>query len=152
MKELHEYRVLLVSRLKAAAGEFCDACRAADPLARLEGDWTAHQIAAHTRDVEKFVYGMRIRRTLSEEAPVFTSFDADAWMAEHYQAGEPLEEILNEFHNGVKETCEMLTEMPQEGWSRLSSHEVMGGEFPLQLWVERSLAHIEEHLKTIKRD
>jgi hypothetical protein len=152
MKELNEYRVLLINRLKAAASEFCDACRAyADPFAKVEGDWTLHQIAAHTRDVETSVYGMRIRRTLNEAAPTFASFDADAWMAQHYKKDEPLENILSEFEAAVNETFKMLTEMPQEGWSRLSYHEVMGGEFTLQLWVERSLAHIEEHLGAIKR-
>jgi hypothetical protein len=151
MKELYEYRVLLVKRLKEAAGEFCEACKSfASPFENVEGDWTVHQIAAHTRDVERAVYGARIRRTLKEDNPIFVSFDADTWMAEHYSKEEALENMLAEFHNGVRETCEMLGEMPQEGWSRLSGHETMGGEFTLQLWAERSLVHIEEHLKTLK--
>lgn len=151
MKELLEYREKLIARLDEAAEEFCEACKSFEsPFEKVEGDWTVHQIAAHTRDVEKFIYGQRIRRTLQEENPEFTSFDADAWMAEHYDQNEPLDKMLAEFLAGVKEVCEILSEMPPESWSRLSRHEALGGELTSQLWVERSLAHIEEHLKTLK--
>lgn len=151
MKELFEYREKLIARLGEAAGEFCEACKAfKNPFETVEGDWTVHQIAAHTRDVERFIYGQRIRRTLGEENPEFTRFDADAWMAEHYDKDEPLDKMLAEFLAGVQDVCEMLGNMPQEGWSRLSRHESLGGELTSQLWVERSLAHIEEHLLALK--
>jgi hypothetical protein len=41
-------------------------------------------------------------------------------------------------------------ELPQEGWSRTSRHASLGGDLTLQLWVERSLAHLEEHLAALK--
>ena len=44
-----------------------------------------------------------------------------------------------------------LRDLPQEAWSRESRHETMGGELALQLWVERNLQHIEEHLQTLKK-
>jgi hypothetical protein len=150
MKELSEYREKLIERLAEAAGEFCAACREADPFAKTEGDWTIHQIAAHTRDVQKFIYGERIRRTLKEENPEFRRFDADGWMAQHYKRDEPLEDILSEFAADVDEICAMLQKMPQSGWSRLSRHVSQGSELTLQLWVERSLAHIEEHLWSVE--
>ncbi len=40
---------------------------------------------------------------------------------------------------------------PQEVWSREGRHEALGGGLTLQLWVERSLAHIEEHLAAVKQ-
>ncbi len=67
--------------------------------------WSIHQIAAHTRDVEKMVYGWRVRRTLEDENPLFENFDGEAWMAEHYQADEPMETILNELVDSVQEAC-----------------------------------------------
>ena len=57
-------------------------------------------------------------------------------------------EILDEFIKNVDELCKILRDLPQEAWSRESRHETMGGELALQLWVERSLAHIEEHLRS----
>ena len=151
MKELLEYRVKLLARLDEAAQEFCAACRSFnDPFTKADGEWTVHQLASHTRDVDKFVYGARIRQTLNEDGPMFSSFNADGWMAEHYDADEPLETILNEFAASLKDLHTSLTKMPVEGWSRESSHETMGGGLTLQLWLERSLAHIEEHLQTLK--
>jgi hypothetical protein len=152
MKELLEYRVKMIVRLDEAAREFRLACEAvSDPFEKIEGEWTLHQIASHIRDTEKMVYGARIQRTLTENNPEFKDFDADAWMAEHYDPQESLKEILDEFIKNVDELCKTLRDLPQEAWSRESRHETMGGELALQLWVERSLAHIEEHLRSVKR-
>ncbi len=152
MKELMEYRVKLLARLNEAMMEFCAACESfKDPFTKADGDWTVHQIAAHTRDVDQFVYGMRIRRTLSEDNPQFQNFDGEAWMAEHYRSDEPLANILKEFAASIHDLHQILTAMPVEGWSRESRHETMGGGMTLQVWVERSLAHIEEHLGTLKK-
>jgi hypothetical protein len=152
MKELLEYRVKLIARFSEAAQEFRSACEALnDPFTKVEGGWTLHQIASHTRDVENLVYGARIRQTLSENNPEFKSFDADDWMAAHYNKDEALAGILDEFSSNVGILCKTLRELPQEAWSRASRHETIGGELTLQLWVERSLAHIEEHLQTVRK-
>jgi hypothetical protein len=152
MKELMEYHVKIVERLGEVAHEFRAACEVVhDPFAIMEGEWSLHQIASHMRDVDKLIYGARIRQTLNEDNPEFKNFDADAWMAEHYNKEEPLAGILDEFLSNVEDLCKILSEMPREGWSRESRHETMGDELTLQLWVERSLAHIEEHLQTLKK-
>lgn len=152
MKELMEYRVKLVDRLREAAQEFCAAGEAVgDPAQIVEGEWNLHQIISHTRDVEKKVYGLRIRRTLDEDIPVFKNFEADNWMKTEYQKDEPLPAILKDFSASVEALCNILSALPTEAWSRLSRHESMSGEQPMQLWVERSLAHIEEHLATLKK-
>ncbi|HET7143033.1 MAG TPA: DinB family protein [Anaerolineales bacterium] len=152
MKELLEYRVNLIDRLEKGSQEFCLACESInDPLKKVGGEWTLHQIASHTRDVEKLVYGPRILQTLHEVNPEFKSFDADEWMAAHYNKDEPISGILDEFSKNCDELCKILRSLPQEAWSRVSRHETIGGELTLQLWAERSLAHIEEHLQTLKK-
>ena len=153
MNQLLEYRVKLISHLEATTEEFRQACLAVDaPFKAVdEGGWNTHQLAAHTRDVDKLVYGMRIRRIVEEDDPVFQDFDAEQWMAVHYNADEPLASILEELPASVKETAAMLRELPPEAWSRESSHEIYGGGFTLQTWVERGLAHIQEHLETVKK-
>lgn len=152
MKELLEYREKLVARLAQATKEFCAACELFDnPFEKVNGDWNVHQIASHTRDVESAIYGTRIRQILNEDNPHFKSFNADAWMANHYNKDEPLNKILIDFDSNITQLCNMLKDLPQAGWSRLSSHESAGSELTLQLWVERSLAHIEEHLKALKK-
>ncbi|MBC7877975.1 MAG: DinB family protein [Anaerolineales bacterium] len=152
MKELFEYRVKMIERLSEAAQEFRLACEAIrDPFAKVEGEWTLHQIASHIRDVEKMIYGVRIHQTQNEDNPEFKSFDADEWMASHYNKDESLEKILSEFITNVEELCTDLKKLPAEVWSRESRHETSGEGLTLQLWVERSLAHIEEHLQALKK-
>ena len=152
MKELDEYRANLIERLVSAAGEFRDACLAVqDPFAPLEDGWNVHQIAVHTRDVNLLVYGLRARRTAEEDDPEFQNFDGDAYMMEHYDADEPLPQLLDGFAANVETLAAILKGLPAEAWSRESRHSTLGGGFTLQTWVERNLAHIEEHLQTVKK-
>lgn len=152
MRELKEYRTNLINRLVGAAHEFRAACLAVkDAYAPLEpGGWNIHQIAAHTRDVDKLVYGWRARKTAEETNPEFQNFDGEAYMAKHYIREEPLKNILDEFVGQVESLAEMLREMPPEMWARESSHVMLGRGITLQTWVEKDLAHIEEHLKTVR--
>lgn len=153
MNQLLEYRAKLIDRLEAVTEEFRRICLAVgDPFKTTdEGGWNMHQLAAHTRDVDKLVYGMRIRQTVEEDNPVFQDFDADQWMAVNYKADEPLASILDELSASVMKTAAALRELPPEAWSRESSHEIHGGGFTLQTWAERGLAHIQEHLETVKK-
>ena len=145
----------LPEKMLATAKAFCAACLAvADDKAPLEaGGWNAHQLASHTRDVEVLVYGMRMRRTVEEENPEFQDFDADTWMAKHYDPNKPFNEILDTFMTSVQETVDWLHTLPAEAWDRESRHALASGSiFTLRDWVERDIAHIEEHLKTIKEN
>lgn len=153
MKELNEYRTKLMGRLVSAAREFREACLVVpDAFAPLdESGWNAHQVAAHTRDVNRLVYGLRARRTAEEENPEFSNFDGDAYMAENYNAQEPLSEILDGLVGDVEALTGTLRQLPAEAWSRESRHETLGGGFTLQTWVERDLAHVEEHLETVRK-
>ena len=153
MKELEEYRVNLLQRLEAAAQEFrAEVLAVQDPYAPLKnGDWNVHQLAVHTRDTDQLVYGSRARRTALEDNPTFPVFDGEAYMAAHYDAEEPLSELLTGFVENVQALIELLRALPPKGWSRLSSHSTLGTGLTLQSWVEKDLAHIEEHLKTVKK-
>jgi hypothetical protein len=151
MKELLEYREKLIARVGEATKEFCLACESFENPFEKVDEWNVHQIAAHTRDVEKLVYGERVRKTLVEENPQFKSFDADAWLANIYNKDEPLNKILIDLDASVSDLYNILKNLKQEDWSRLSSHQSAGNELTLQVWVERGLAHVEEHLKSLKK-
>ena len=153
MKELTEYRQKLLARISEAAAQFRAACESVkDPFSAIEpGGWNTHQIAVHTRDVDKHVYGMRARRSVNEETPEFRNFDADLWMSENYNSEEPLASVLDEFTASVNDLVDFLRKLPAGAWSRESRHETLGGGFTTQTWVERGLAHIEEHLATVKK-
>lgn len=153
MKELEEYRISLMEKLEDAAKAFRAECLAVkDAYAPLAKDgWNVHQIAVHTRDVDNLVYGLRARRTAMEDNPEFPNFSGEAYLAEHYDAKESLSELLNGFVASVQALVELLRALPVEGWSRVSSHSTLGSGLTLQSWVEKDLAHIEEHLATVKK-
>jgi hypothetical protein len=153
MNQLLDYRSKLVDQLESVAEEFRAAClEVRNPFVAVEqGGWNTHQLAVHTRDTDKLVYGLRARRTAQEDHPTFQNFDGDAWMAENYHADEPLASILDDLSASVKQTVALLRELPPEGWSRESSHEIYGDGLTLQTWVERGLAHLREHLNTVRK-
>jgi hypothetical protein len=153
MKELTEYRKKLVDRLDAAVQEFQKAALAVkEPFAAIEkGGWNVHQVAVHARDIDRLVYGLRARRTLVEDNPEFPNFDGEAYMAENYDPKESLREVLDGLLKNVEALVKNLRTMPVEGWSRVSRHTTQGGGLTLQIWVERELEHLEEHLATIKK-
>jgi len=150
MEQLNEYRARLLDRLEESAREFRAAFQSVKEANAPQAEgWSAHQIAVHTRDVHKMVYGARIQRTIAEENPLFENFDGDAWMAEQYDPNEPLASILDGLADSVSQTVAALRAIPPAAWSRPSRHETYGAGFTAQTWVERSLAHIEEHLKAV---
>ena len=153
MKELAEYRSNLLQRLEETAASFRDEClKVSDPYAPLNsGGWNVHQIAVHTRDVDELVYGLRARRTAVEDNPEFPGFDGDLYMAANYNASEPLAEVVDRLAENVRGLVDFLRTLPPEAWSRLSHHATLGRDLTLQTWVERDLAHIEEHLGTIQQ-
>jgi hypothetical protein len=152
MKELAEYRVNLMKKLEDAAQAFREEClKTSDPYAPLHASgWNIHQIAVHTRDVDEMVYGLRARRTAVEENPEFPNFDGEATMSSNYNSAEPLPDVLNSLVENVQALVELLRALPVEAWSRVSRHTTLGSDLTLQSWVEKDLAHIEEHLETIR--
>jgi len=153
MKELLEYRKQLMDNLEASAKEFRDVCLTVkNPYSPIEeSGWNVHQLAAHTRDVDKLVYGMRTRRTLEENNPQFENFDGDAYMTEHYDADENLRSVLDDFVLSVSFLVRILRDLPGEAWTREARHLIQGGGLTLQTWVERDLGHIKEHLESVKK-
>lgn len=152
MKELAEYRINLVKRLEGAANEFREVClQVNDAFAPVDEEgWNVHQIAVHTRDVDELVYAMRARRTAVEDNPEFPNFDGEAYMLRNYNSSEPIEQVVNRLVENVRSLVEWLRALPPASWSRVSHHTILGNDLTLQTWVERDLAHIEEHLETLK--
>src|SRR5215510_4834042 len=110
MKELEEYRTHLIDKLVIAAEVFREACLAVnEPFAALEADgWNVHQLVAHTRDVDRWVYGLRARRTIQEDNPEFSNFNGDEYMREHYSASEPLQTMLDDFVKNIQLLADRL--------------------------------------------
>ena len=152
MKELAEYRVNLIKKLENSAEAFREEClKTGDPYAPFDAAaWNVHQVAVHTRDVDELVYSLRARQTAVEENPEFPNFDGEAYMSVNYNSSEPLQNVLDSFVENVRSLVELLRALPPEAWSRISRHATLGSDLTLQTWVEKDLAHIEEHLEAVR--
>jgi len=147
MEELLEYRQRLLNKL-AEAGNKVEmiVLMTKDPTQPLEpGGWNIHQVVAHLRDVNQQVYLPRLHRIVDAENPLFENFDGEVWMSRHYQSQEPMQKLSAEFGEQCRSNAAWLRDLPNESWNRPGRHPTIG-EHSLQWWVERTLAHISEHL------
>jgi len=155
MEELYDYRERLLDRYGAIPGEFesrlASLATAAGYASQEPGGLKLRQVMAHVRDVEAQSFSPRLERILSEETPMLSDLDQSGWKETHYQAGESLEDILAEFRELRFRELGRLRNMSQMDWNRPGRHPVWGLR-TLQWWVERSLAHNEEHLLQIGQE
>jgi DNA-binding transcriptional regulator YbjK len=99
----------------------------------------------HVRDAEQQAYAPRLKRILVEDRPLFEDFDGDAFMTQHYRAGEDIRAILEAIEAERMALAERLRALASAEWSRTGRHPSLG-ERTLQSWVERSESHMQEHL------
>ena len=154
MEELWAYRQRLLERHAAQVSEL-RARLAGWPDDRLRiasstGEWSAHQVAVHLRDVEVQAYVPRVHRTLAEADPSLADFDAEAYMAGHYDRSEPIEQIVEDVEQARQGLRRVLAFDDGRAWSRTGRHPALGSR-TLQTWVERAVGHFEEHLQQLDR-
>lgn len=155
MEELIFYRERLMQRLETIATDFQQAVESI-PASRLyvplqAGGMSAHQVAAHLRNVEAQVFLPRLQRILAEESPQLEKLLGGDWLLKEYRMDEPLEKILTDFGEMRCQEVRWLKQMPAQSWSRTARHPIWGVR-TLQWWVEKSLAHIEDHLRGLTSD
>ena len=112
------------------------------------GEWSAHQVLFHTSSVDQQAYGPRLRRILREDRPTLEDYDGDGWMAEHYDPAEPTQIILERWRSVRQGHAAELEPAPPEAWSR-TGLQAYWGERTLQWWVERAVAHAEDHRRQL---
>lgn len=153
MEELWAYRGRLLER-HAAQVAALQSVLDGIPARRLRlslpgGGWSAHQLAVHVRDVEIQAYVARVHRILAEEDPRLADFDAEAFMAEHYSSAEPAAQIVQDVVLARQGVRRVLAFDDARAWSRTGRHPALGA-CTLQAWVERAVAHLDEHLEQLE--
>lgn len=116
---------------------------------RPEGEWNAHQVLVHLRDVNREVYLPRLEQILNLDNPTFPEFDGAQWMTEHYDPAELLDKVLQEFNQQCEDIAGWLECLPGGVWQRQGTH-VSLGTHPFHWWAERMVAHISEHLSQLR--
>jgi hypothetical protein len=138
--ERHEAQVTDLRRRLSAWAE--DRLR----IAPRPGEWSAHQMVFHLRDTEIQAYVARVHRMLAESEPWLPDFDAEAFMAEHYEPTEPIQQIVADIEQARRGLRRALAFDDGKAWSRTGRHPALGGR-TVQTWVERAVLHFDEHLR-----
>jgi hypothetical protein len=115
-----------------------------------ERDWSAHEIAAHTRDIAVEVYRVRMQRILTEDDPELALFDENAWMAAHYDTAEPMKHILDELDRAHHDMSLLLMGRTDAEWARTGRHAEHGAR-SAAWWARQAIAHVWEHAVQVIR-
>lgn len=149
---LDDYRRRLLARYRGQVTEYADHLATLDEAAARvpikPGEWAAHQVLFHACSVDEQAYGPRLRRILREDRPALEEYDEVRWMTERYDAAEPTRVILDRWRSVREAYAAEMEAAPTEAWSRtgLQPH---WGERTLQWWVERAVAHAEDHRRQL---
>jgi hypothetical protein len=146
-----EHRAV-IERIRKSAGVVRQAVEAAPPgrfaVAPRPGEWSALETLTHLRDVVVHVHGLRIRRLLYEEAPVFADFDEEGYRRASLARGETAGELLDTIVAEHEQLARLLRTVPDADWAREGRHPSVG-VMSLELLASRVGEHAEEHAAQI---
>ncbi|HSL49435.1 MAG TPA: DinB family protein [Candidatus Deferrimicrobiaceae bacterium] len=146
-----EHRAL-IERIRSSAGVVRRAVEAAPPgrlgMAPRAGEWSAIETLTHLRDVVVHVYGLRIRRLLYEDAPVFADFDEEGYRRASLARGEGIGDLLDTIVAEHEQLARLLQALPDGDWARQGRHPSLG-VMSIELLASRVGEHAEEHAAQI---
>jgi DinB superfamily len=115
---------------------------------RREGEWSAQEALTHLRDVVVHVYGLRIRRLLYENDPVFADFDEEGYRRASLGRGEAIGDLLGTIVAEHEQLARLLATLPDADWSREGRHPTLGA-MSIEFLARRVAEHAEEHAAQI---
>jgi hypothetical protein len=142
----------IVDRMRASASvvrravEAARGGRFAEPPR--DGEWSAHETLTHLRDVVVHVYGLRLRRLLYEDAPVFADFDEEGYRRASLARGESPQHLLDTVVAEHEQLARLLETLPDAEWARAGRHPSLG-PMSIELLARRVGEHAEEHAAQI---
>ena len=146
-----EHRAL-IERIRSAAVVVRRSVEAAPPgrfgVAPRAGEWSGLETLTHLRDVIVHVYGLRIRRLLYEDAPVFADFDEEGYRPASLARGETIEYLLETIVGEHEQLARLLQGLPDADWSRQGRHPQFG-VMAIEFLARRVGEHAEEHAAQI---
>ena len=146
-----EHRAL-IERIRSSAVVVRRAVEAAPParfgVAPRAGEWSALETLTHLRDVVVHVYGLRLRRLLYEDAPVFADFDEERYRPASLARGERIEYLLDTIVGEHEQLARLLEAVPDGEWAREGRHPQLG-VMSIEFLARRVGEHAEEHAAQI---
>jgi DinB superfamily len=146
-----EHRAIL-ERIRSSAGVLSRAVD--DTPASLftrpprDGQWSALETLTHVRDVIVHVYGLRIRRLLYEDGPLFADFDEERYRRESLARAESTRDLLDTIVAEHAQLGRLLEMLPDAEWGREGRHPSLG-VMSIEFLARRIGEHAEEHAAQI---
>ena len=146
-----EHRAIL-DRMRSSARVVRDAVETA-PSGQVgqsprEAAWSALETLTHLRDVVVHVHGLRIRRLLYEDAPMFADFDEEGYRRASLARGEAISDLLDTIVVEHEQLARLLQTLPDTDWSRQGRHPSLG-VMSIEFLARRVGEHAEEHAAQI---
>jgi hypothetical protein len=113
-----------------------------------EGEWSALETLTHLRDVVVHVHGLRIRRLLYENDPVFADFDEEGYRRASLARSEAIGDLLGTIVGEHEQLARLLAALPDADWSRQGRHPTLGA-MSIEFLAGRVGEHAEEHAAQI---
>lgn len=112
------------------------------------GEWSALETLTHVRDVIVHVYGLRLRRLLYEDDPLFAEFDEEGYRAAMMKRGETPAALMATIAGEQEQLARLLGELPDVDWARQGRHPVYG-VMSIEFLARRIGEHAIEHAAQI---
>jgi hypothetical protein len=104
--------------------------------------------AWHMRDCESELYGMRIRKVLSEDAPYLEPISVEHWPDERGYLSKPIEQATREFRSLRENLVEHLKSAPETALQRVGTR-IDGRRSTAIDLVAELLEHDQDHRKRV---
>jgi hypothetical protein len=144
-------RADLIARYRAGYGALAGAVEGLTP-AELDWRpgpeaWCVRDVIHHVADAE-LTGAVRLRRLLTEEAPLLTAFDEEVYRERLEYATRPIEPALDSVRAAHATTAELLDRLTADDWRRTGTHSEEG-PYPLERWLSFHAVHTHEHAAQI---
>ena len=113
------------------------------------GEWSVRETLIHVRNAVVMVFGLRIRRLLCEQDPVFADYDEETPRREDLARREPVETLLRMITAEHEQIAGLLDGLPADRWRREGRHPELG-PMSVAFLAGRVGAHTEEHAGQIR--
>jgi len=117
-------------------------------IAPQAGEWSALETLTHLRDVVVHVHGLRLRRLLYEDGPLFADFDEESYRPASLARGESIEYLLDTIVGEHEQLARLLEAVPDAEWAREGRHPQLG-VMSIEFLARRVAEHAEEHAAQI---
>jgi hypothetical protein len=111
------------------------------------GKWSIRQIVCHLADAE-LVGATRFRWVIAEDNPILPAYNREAWAARLNYAARRFSQALESFRRIRAENYELLKALPEDAFSRTTTHAEAGRMTLLDL-LRLYAEHAEKHAQQV---